>query len=189
MSFDRQLERTYLVQIEVQGRYALAATVRINLLLSTGRVESEDMFRELQAFVSCAASLSRLLWPPAIKDAQKNIRARLRGDGLRAALGVIEPHVLQDRSLRNHLEHFDERLDDWAETSRDHNIVDLMIGPKGAIAGDAIEDTDIFRQYDPTTKRFIFRGEEFDLQAIVYGVEQILRQVEVRRSQPPGPSP
>jgi len=41
------------------------------------------------------------------------------------------------------------------------------------IGGDAIQDSDIMRHFDPTTLKFIFRGEEFELQPIAAAIEQV----------------
>jgi len=41
------------------------------------------------------------------------------------------------------------------------------------IGGDAIEDSDIMRHFDPATLKFIFRGEEFELQPIATAIEHV----------------
>jgi hypothetical protein len=55
-----------------------------------------------------------------------------------------------------------------------------MICPRSAIGGDGIKDTDIMRLYDPSTKKFVFRGESFDIQELVSGVTDV-RDRAVRR--------
>lgn len=107
------------------------------------------------------------MWPPGSGHRQNKKRAKKRGKHLRTTLKIDDGEALQNRNLRNHFEHFDERLDDWAETSPFKNIVDNMIGPRNAIAGDSIKDQDFMRLFDPATKMLIFRGEPFDVQALV----------------------
>jgi hypothetical protein len=91
---------------------------------------------------------------------------------------VRTPHALEDRSLRNHIEHFDERLDTWASSSRSFNFVDLNIMPIGAIQG--IPQSEIFRQHDSQTNKFYFRGESFDIQSIGAGVHHLLARANER---------
>jgi hypothetical protein len=178
------LEKVYLRQIDVQCRYALTAVARMNAILAIDEnMPIEDFFREAQALLNCAGAVSRLLWPPRIADTIKNTRAVARGEYLRTALAISEPNALQDRGLRNHLEHFDERLDDWAENSRNRNIADRLIGPRGMIGGGGIADTDIFRQFDPATKKFIFRGDEFDLEALVSAILDVAQRIQARNTQ------
>jgi hypothetical protein len=73
--------------------------------------------------------------------------------------------------LRDHLEHFDERLDHWERTSKRRNFVQDMIGPKNAIAG--LEESDMMRWFDNSTLHFRFRGEEFDLQLLARSIEEV----------------
>ena len=75
--------------------------------------------------------------------------------------------------MRNHFEHFDERLDKWWLKSKRHNYADLNIGPKGhSIAG--LETVELFRLFDPTTTDIIFWGEEFNVGDIAREVRRIL---------------
>jgi hypothetical protein len=87
------------------------------------------------------------------------------------ALANVE-HVLKKRTLRDHLEHFDERLDHWQKTSINKNIFQDYIGPKGGVVG--IDDADMMRQLDPTTGEFLFRGETYNLIHLADGAKDIL---------------
>jgi hypothetical protein len=102
---------------------------------------------------------------------------------LRQALKVDDAHVLKNRTLRDHFEHLDERLDEWAETSPNKNIVDNMIGPRAAIGGNAIKDQDIIRMFDPGTKLIVFRGERFDIQGLVGGLTEVQSKAAERLAQ------
>lgn len=177
---DRFIERIYLHELITQCENAVAAVQRMNALLATQQNAAAEFFREAADFLQHTSAASRLLWPHGSSDRVRRERAENRGAHLRTSLGVDGEHVLRSRRLRDHLEHYDERIDDWAETSPNKNIVDNMIGPRSAIGGDAIRDTDIMRLYDPSTKKFVFRGESFDVQELVSGVIDI-RDRAVRR--------
>src|SRR2546428_224252 len=57
----------------------------------------------LLGLLTAAANISKLLWGSHPRRAD-----------LRALLGVEDDSPLRVRKLRNDLEHFDERLDEWA---------------------------------------------------------------------------
>ena len=87
------VEEIYMREIAMQCNYALAGVAQMNELLKTEMVEA--FFRETQAFLSHAAAVSRILWPPRAKDQ----RAKARGEYLRSVLDIADGHALQKRTL------------------------------------------------------------------------------------------
>ena len=156
----------YLDEIHLQCVYALRAFKDFNVALQRG--DTEERYRAAHSYLTHVSNVSRLLWPP-----EKSEKVKHRGAELRSILGLPDEHILKDRKLRNHLEHYDTRLDAWADSSPHRIYVDRNIGPKGIIGGDAIQDSDIMRHIDPGTLKFIFRGEEFELQPIATAIEQL----------------
>lgn len=184
---DEFIEGIYIRELLVQCQYAADAIQRMNEILGE-RGNPSEFFREAGDFLQHSSAVSRLLWPPGSMNRTNKKRAKKRGTHLRQALKIDDVHVLMTRTLRDHFEHIDERLDDWAETSQNKNIVDNMIGPRAAIGGDAIKDQDIIRMFDPTSKMIVFRGERFDIQALVNGLTEVqskaterLKQLEANR--------
>ena len=175
---DEFIESIYLRELIQQCQYAIGAVGRMNECLSNQN--PSEFFREAGDFLQHSSAVSRVLWPPGSKNRAKKKRAKQRGSHLRAKLAVPENHALQARNLRDHFEHFDERLDEWAETSPHKNIVDNMIGPRNAIGGSAIKDEDIMRMYDPANKEIVFRGETFNVQVLVSGVQDIQAKATAR---------
>lgn len=169
---ERVIEALYLMELLNQCDCASKVADKMNKLLQE-RPYPPESFMEAEHLLQHSSAISRFLWPPGIRDKLKDTRAKERGKYLREKLGVSSNHVLQDRTLRDHIEHFDERLDDWAETSHHRNMVDRFIGPRSQIGGDAIGDKDIIRLYDPETNIFIFRGEEYNIQKLVDGIADI----------------
>lgn len=141
---------------------------------------AEDPFAHAMALVQRAAAVSRIFWPPGARDKHVRQRAQRRGEALRKTLSIPCGHAIQSRTLRDHFEHFDERLDDWAERSKNRNIVRRFIGPRAAIGGDAIQDQDIIDHYDPATRTYSFRGEAFDIQALAAGIDDLYRRIAGR---------
>lgn len=96
---------------------------------------------------------------PALEHRGKLVRQFLQTD-------ETSPLRTEERKLRNHLEHLDERLEDWWITDTHHNIVRRMIGPlQGAIVG--LPQSSIFEQYDPEQKAVAFRGDVYHLEPVV----------------------
>ncbi len=190
---DEFIEGIYLSELVAQCEFGVGSVQRMNNMLQNHGSPSE-FFREAGNFLQHSSAVSRLLWPPGGNSRQKKKRAKQRGAHLRKNLEIGDDHTLKDRTLRDHFEHFDERLDDWAETSPNKNIVDNMIGPRNAIGGFSIKDDDIMRLFDPATKMLIFRGERFDVQALVNGLTDIqtrarkrLEKLEANRRMQPTP--
>lgn len=169
---DEFIEGIYLRELVAQCEFGIGSVQRMNKVLETSGSPSE-FFREAGNFLQHSSAVSRLLWPPSTMNRLKKKRAKKRGGHLQNTLAIDDGHSLRDRTLRDHFEHFDERLDDWAETSPHKNIVDNMIGPRNAIGGDSIKDQDIMKLFDPATNMLIFRGERFNVQALVDGLTEV----------------
>jgi hypothetical protein len=166
-----------------------------------------EVFRSVHSLLTHSSNISRILWPPRPRTRRRvGIIRRLlialrivrpvevkptereqfrveRATALRAALALPDDgHPLKSRKLRDHLEHFDERLDQWVLTSARRNFVQDTIGPWGrAIVG--IEESDCMRWYDPESKKFLFRGESVDLQALVSAIDTLLPLANAKAEQ------
>lgn len=197
---DSFIKSIYIGEIETQCDFALDAVGSLNSVLQAlndahtipfhqqERLHRE-VFRSIHSFLTHASNVSRLLWPTPPKrrknEGEEQYASRCgklkrirRAIELREALSIPDNnHVLKSRTLRDHLEHFDERLDHWEETSSHHNYVQDIIGPPNAVAGTA--ETDMMRWFDPSTNNFRFRGETFDLQEIATAIGH-LRSVAAR---------
>lgn len=86
------------------------ANVRIERQPGVEVRENLQIFDRIRLSLQMAANVSRLFWPSQKKSAA-------RGAHLRSLTGLPITHGLSDRSLRNHIEHLDERLDAWTATS------------------------------------------------------------------------
>ena len=176
---DKHLESIYLGQAQLEFNACFTALDAFNSAIS-GATE-DDPFVHAMTFVHRAAAASRIFWPPGGRRGNSQ-RSKDRGDHLLASLDINDNHPIKSRTLRDHFEHFDERLDEWAEVSQNRNIVGRLLGSRSLIGGDGIADTDIILHYDPTTKIFAFRGEKFDLQELASGISDLSSKVQTRLS-------
>jgi hypothetical protein len=122
-----------------------------------------------------SANLSKALWGMGGSKAAQR-------EPLRQSLGVSDDAPYKLTRMRNHFEHYDERLDQWWETSSTHNSLDKMIGPPSAVVG--LSDRDRFRVFDPVTGELIFWGESLHVPALVASVAELLPRAESEASRP-----
>jgi hypothetical protein len=136
---------------------------------------SDLLWFSLQNLLTAAANISKALWGSGGKSAEAR-RA------LRESLGVPDDSPLRETILRNHYEHFDERLDKWWQESTNHNYADRNIGPPTMIGG--IQSTDNFRTFDPATNIAAFWGDEFNTLALVEAANELYPVAHREASKP-----
>jgi hypothetical protein len=170
---DTLLLRVHQRQIVHQCRSALLAADMAHGAVAGG---NQDAFwSSIQNFLTATANIAKALWGAG------GSRAAAR-EPLRLSLGVADDSALASTRLRNHFEHYDERLDQWFERSAGRNYVDFVIGPENVIAG--ADATDIFRWFDPDVGDVIFWGERYSIAALVRAVRQLLPIAEREAKQP-----
>jgi len=135
------------------------------LVAALGQQNMDEVWFAVEHLLSAAANASKALWGQgaATNAARKS---------LRESLGVSDASPLSERRMRNHFEHYDERLDEWWEKSPNHNIADRNLAPVGGIAG--LDRLSMFRQLDPMTMEVIFWGETFNIPEIVAEASRLL---------------
>jgi len=143
-------EAFYLESIAYTAGRAVSAFERFD-----AAAKANDSNAQTVAFVQEAlthvAALSRFFWP-----VRKSPLAQARGKRLRATFGIEEGSPLQSRELRNALEHFDERLDEFL--LEDH-VGYFFPGPMVDDASLSEETIGhIFRLVDPNTSKFVLLG-------------------------------
>ncbi|MEA5448519.1 hypothetical protein VB780_08080 [Leptolyngbya sp. CCNP1308] len=148
------------------------------------RLFQSEVSRNIHSFLTHASNVSRMFWPPFPRkektETDKDYKDKLlitdrvvRAKALKEEYSLKENNVLKDRKLRNHLEHYDERLDDWSKNSKNRNIATINIGPLGSISPSS-DPLDNMRQFDPDRNIYRFRGEDYDLQNIKTAISEIL---------------
>jgi hypothetical protein len=191
---DPHVRDAYLFEAVKQCRFGLNAHIALQQVLerlATGRQSLDfdtrntlhnEVFRSLHSLLAHAGVVSRLLWTtPPKQHKNESVRAydtrvarhrpSTRATLLRRAAGLPDEHALKSREIRDHLEHFDERLDRWAATSVSKNLVQDLIGGPNTMKG--IADEDMMRWYDPTTHSLRFQGVQFEIAAIVVGLDDV----------------
>lgn len=113
--------------------------------------KNEDVkmiFHFLQHFLGHSANVDKILSPP-----QTNMRSQL----LKEHVNLEQIDLKQFRKLRNHLEHFDERLDKWVSEYSGHAFFDMNL----VTDAQGFPDKAFLRALDRHTYKF--HGENYDL--------------------------
>jgi hypothetical protein len=165
---------------------ALRSLARINGSLE--RLESEPdapdlhylprrILDELQNLVNQGGALSRYFWPARDKPVHL-----MRARELRGHYSVTDESPLKSRSLRNALEHFDERLDVYLQQQIVGYVLPEYVGPKPESNG---VPTHIFRAFYTDLAIFQVLGEIFEVEPIADEIHRI-HSAKARANQPSG---
>jgi hypothetical protein len=118
---------------------------------------------ELQNLIVHAGALSRYFW--AVEQSH-----RWRGAQLREAFRIEEDNPLRNRDLRNAIEHFDERLDDYLDNGIFGIILPEYIGP--TLVPSDIRGH-IFRAYYVDTAKFQLLNKTYDIEPVASEVDRV----------------
>ena len=128
------------------------------------RREFQTVFDYIRLALQFSSNVSKIFWP--------HQHAAQRGVRLRALAGLADYHRLADRRLRNHIEHLDERLDDWTKVSPRPFLSTEMIlhddYPQGERRDEVIGACAVV--YDAPTNSVIVFGDVFSLKDLRHAV-------------------
>jgi hypothetical protein len=102
---DPFVEEIFLKEIIAQAHAGCRALKAFNEALK--RLDADAFHDHAADFLNHAAVVSKILSPSG------NRRSRSRAEHLRQYLGIEQGEPILGRTLRNHLEHIDERIDSW----------------------------------------------------------------------------
>lgn len=118
----------------------------------------------LQNIIGNVGAISRFFWP-----SKNNGYYKIRGEKLRKVYDVSDSSVLKNRDMRNHIEHFDEKLDDFLQEFTTGIVMPKYVGP--------IDDFDdgraIFRAYFYDQHIFKILNVEYEMQPIIVEISRI----------------
>jgi len=115
-----------------------------------------------------AARVSRILWPNVDPEARPELSSEKRealtkrGKELRKHLRIQGHPLFERSSVRNALEHFDERLEDW-DPDGDINLADALIFPDENCNGTPPEGR---LRFIWSTREFIFHGDRIPIDSL-----------------------
>ncbi|MGE0234649.1 hypothetical protein [Methylocystis sp.] len=152
-------EAFYILSIIYAAERADAAFQRFGRAYQNCENSSQAM-AALQEALTHAAALARFFWPMK----SKNKVTAARGKRLREAFALDDKSALADRELRNALEHFDERLDDYLVQDEVGYFLPMPIVGKHDLADDC--QGHIFKLVDPESRICAILGRKFEFRSI-----------------------
>jgi len=170
---EKMVLKIFQREVERQCKFAIIAVEQIKAGLANN--DSDLVWYALQNLLVAIGNISKIFWPI-------NRKYRKRGEELRRSLGIKDDSPLRPRKFRNHFEHFDERLEDWATSSKRHNFIDSNIGPSNMIVG--ADPEDFLRNFDPTTWTLTFRGDKYELKPIIEIIYDLYPRVSAEANKP-----
>ncbi len=160
----------FLREVDLQCRYAWNAYTQ--LWSSVQILHHDAAFYFVHSFLSHSALVSKLLWPVPTGSADRKRRMRERGEALRGFLHLTDGGLLANRSLRNSLEHYDERLQDWVAETQTGVIAEANFSSPAGMGG--MERIAYHRNLDIETGDFTFQGEAYNLHGVMKELQAIL---------------
>jgi hypothetical protein len=181
--------RTLLIgEIQRNGEFALLAYGDfINYLgsMKTGDSHLLDRFWfSVESFLIAVANISKILWPSrpnrCVKcgfqpDVPSDVSAR-RQD-LRKFLTLDDSSPIASRKFRNHFEHYDFRIEEWAKKAQTKGIIDSNIGPPTSVIIHPPNKYAYMRNFDPSKFILHFRDEEYEIKPVVTAIQDLLNKV------------
>jgi hypothetical protein len=143
------------------------------------REANDRLWLNAHVFVVTAANISKLLWGSDSKRATER-------EALRKLLQVTDEFAFQDRKVRHHFEHLDERLEKWHTASKNRPaqiFIDHVVGPVAEIVDPSPAPKEVFRHYDPETGQLTFWGDAVSVLQLTRDAGRLLSiaQAEVDR--------
>lgn len=168
---DERVENTFLTQLFVQCDTALIFTA--DLRQAVRNRDDPRVWCSIQGFLVSAANISKMLWP------SEKSRSLGRGNRIREILSVSDTSILKDKKFRNHFEHFDERLDQWAESQKKSpsGLIDGWIAYSKA--NFVTEPAGLLRRFDATDLVVMFYDESYALEPIIKEVGSLQEKIHV----------
>jgi hypothetical protein len=130
----------FIFELKHQCNFAITAYSELNIAISNQN--ADKIWSSLELFLIAAAKISIIFWSQEKKYNE-------RGEDLRNLLKVDENVAYKKTDPRNHLQHFDQRLEDWYAKSTHHNLADSNIFPEtNFMTGNVDYLDDIFIELD-----------------------------------------
>lgn len=170
--------KIYQFEIHKQCEFALVSVNYMNEALRNlgSKNGNTQLWFFVQSFLVSSANVSKLLWGSG-RNAEKTAERR---KDLRKSLQIDENSMLKNTRFRNHFEHFDERIENWASSSERKNFIDSNIGPGNMIVG--VNEEDFLRNFDTDTMTIKFKGDTFEIQPIVDELVKLVRVAELEKN-------
>lgn len=186
-SMPRSLLLAYgaVIRTECEGVARGAEMIRsaIDSIETDGPVPAVQCWDGLLLVITHAAGLSRMLWPQRLakkpeKDNQDQAARRRRGSELQVWLDVKPGSPLNEagRTVRDTIEHWDERVEDLHQDTVGKKIIASAIVQSGRLGPDYY----CVRSFDQTTMTVTYGRDSLDLRPLLAEVDRLWNEYSAR---------
>jgi hypothetical protein len=172
-----RLLRIFQEQVQFQVECVFAACKQIDAALNLADVKST--FFGIQNLLVATGNIAKALWG---QNGNAGLVAARKP--LRDSIGVTDDSPLKIVLMRNHFEHFDERLDKWWQRTDHRRHMDMNIGPIGMQFVPPFSELEKFRSYNQETGILEFWGDTFDLGAVMAEIRRVARLLQAELDKP-----
>lgn len=140
-------ERVYLEEIKTQCDFGIQSLKQLHKVYSSANMDISEFWYHIQMFLTSTANVDKLLFGAKreYKPHHKEIREKYNFPDFEFSV---------ERKIRNSFDHIDEKIVDWAQASKYHNLASGNIMPKSFIGGNV--GIDFFKNFDPSTNILSF---------------------------------
>jgi hypothetical protein len=164
-----------LFQREVEHQCDFAIIALEDMEEAKANSDGKLFWYSVQNLLVAIGRISRLLWPPDSDKAERRTK-------LRESLDVEEDSPLNALTFVEHFEHFDERLEEWYESSENLRYFDSYTEPLDVLA--ETSPLDRFRGFDTEKNALIFHGDLYYLEPVIEAIEGVRQKAETEAQKP-----
>jgi hypothetical protein len=122
---EKQIKTLLRGEIQRNCDFALLAHRDMIRCIESMKLDDKEVLDRFWLSVeSAVANISKILWP----SPQCGIEVSSRREALRTLLSVDDSSPIKEKEFRNHFEHYDSRIENWAKHYESKTIYDSNIG-------------------------------------------------------------
>ena len=137
----------------------------------------DKFWYSVEALLMATGNISKIFWPSVGKRDPRRSRIEKRCAVLRKMWGIEHGSPFSFRTLRNHFEHFDERVDRWYLNDRPLHLMDSNFFQLKDL--DGYDPEDILRNFDPVSWTLYFMGDILEVKPLVQAVLDLRGNLQV----------
>ena len=158
-------KRIFLSEIRKQCEFANLSLKKMTSFLNSEERDTLQFWSDVQSFLVATANVHKLIFN---KDEQLSKQ-------LQTELNAHEKTLRKGKHVRNRFEHLDEDILEWYENSKNHNIAQYNIGPRGMIVG--LEKKSEFKAYYTGENVICSYGKEINVIEVSQELGKIYKRV------------
>lgn len=146
-------DRVYLEEIQTQCDFGIRSLRYLYKVYSSENMDISEFWYHIQMFLTSTANVDKLLFGAKREYVPHHTKIRNKYNFPNLKFST-------ERDIRNSFDHIDEKIVDWAQASKYHNLASGNIMSKSDIGGNT--DMDFFKNFDPSTNILSFGDLEID---------------------------